>query len=301
MANRKIRNRARGLLSSADSYQSTRRQIVWIASSTLIVSVVGFFAVLLWSLFSENERLDFQGAAGVATIIPAFAGVILAAWAIYSQIRAGSPSYRAAEKNWLDLSELYQRALKLGALLTTINTNEPEVNSTLDVDAEALLESAPLSTHAESRRLAERFSEKRCADEFKVDSGTDSETRRTVATLALEVFPVLDSLQQALEASQRIDLVRLESELDVVCVSYDPGADYAEHAAWVAHALATLGKIVDLIERLSEKELLRFETIEAALLQPIHSHVVKGWFDDQRKMEKIRASRRERFGALVNR
>lgn len=301
MANKEIINRSRSLLSSDDSYQSTRRQIVWIASLTLIVSVVGFFTVLLWSLFSENERLDFQGAAGVATIIPAFAGVILAAWAIYSQIRAGSPSYRAAEKNWLDLSELYQRALKLGALLTTINTNEPEVSSTLDVDAEALLESAPLSTHAESRRLAERFSEKRCAAEFKVDSGTDSETRRTVATLALEVFPVLDSLQQALEASQRIDLVQLESELDVVCVSYDPGADYAEHAAWVAHALATLGKIVDLIERLSEKELLRFETIEAALLQPIHSHVVKGWFDDQRKMEKIRASRRERFGALVNR
>lgn len=171
----------------------------------------------------------------------------------------------------------------------------------LDVDSDDLLESQPLPKHAEDRRLAERFSEKRCADEFRVMSGPDSETRRTVATLALQVFPVLDSLQQGLDVAQRIDLVRLESEIDVVCVSYDPSADYAEHAAWVAHALATLGKIVDLIERLSERELLRFESIEAALLQPVHSHVVKGWFDDQQRMVEIRERRRQGFSALVHR
>lgn len=48
---------------------------------------------------------DFQGASGVASVVPGMAGVILAGWAIYHQIRVSSPSYRAAEEILIDITE----------------------------------------------------------------------------------------------------------------------------------------------------------------------------------------------------
>ncbi|MDP2770234.1 MAG: hypothetical protein Q8O81_10415 [Giesbergeria sp.] len=268
-----------------------RRRIVWICVLTLVLSLTSLAAVLWFqhSAFGSNSW-DFQGATGAATVIPSFAGVVLAGWAIYFQIKTSSPSYKAAEQSWLDISELYHRALKVGALLKIVEVDEP--NDVLEEPSDAYLaqEPMPFDDLRARVRSAKGFSTARCAKEFEVDRNPDS--FRTFATIALGVFPVLESLQEKLVDEARVDLIQLEADIDIVGAIYDADADYHEIAIWISSAISVLRRIVDLIELLQLKGVLSVDAIEDALLNPGLSKTIQQWFEQEEAVAEWRRNRK---------
>lgn len=268
-----------------------RRRIAWICVFTLVLSLASLTAVLWFqhSAFGSNVW-DFQGATGAATVIPSFAGVALAGWAIYFQIKTSSPSYKAAEQSWLDISELYHRALKVGALLKTVEVDEPK-DVLYDVDdADSDQAPTPLDALKARARTARGFSLARCAKEFEVDRSPDS--FRTLATLALGVFPVLESLQDKLVGVSPIDFIQLEAKIDIVGATYDANAEYRESEIWIRSANSVLRRLVDLIESLQLKAALSVDTIEDALLNPGLSKTIRHWFEQEDAAAEWRRNRK---------
>ncbi len=263
-----------------------RRWIVWICFLTLFLSLVSLAAVLWFqhSAFGSNSW-DFQGATGAATVVPSFAGVVLAGWAIYFQIKTNSPSYKAAEQSWLNISELYHRALKVGTLLE----RNVEVNESGDVLDEPSDED-PGPEPFDDLRIrvfhAEGFSTERCAKEFIVDR--DPVGSRSLATIAVDVFPVLMSLQHKLIDITPVDLIQLETDIDIL------GATYSKDTAaiWIESAASVLQRVVNLIELLRSEELLSVEVIEDALLNPQLSKTMRKWCEQVDAVAKWRSQKR---------
>ena len=271
-----------------------RRRIVWICVLTLVLSLASLAAVLWFqhSAFGSNSW-DFQGATGAATVIPSFAGVVLAGWAIYFQIKTSSPSYKAAEQSWLDVSELYHRALRVGALLKTVEVDEPNDVHDEPSDANLVEEPRPFDDLRARARSAKGFSTERCAKEFEVDRNPDS--FRTFATIALGVFPVLESLQEKLAGVDPVDFIQLEADIDIVGAIYDADADYHEIAIWSRSAISVLRRIVDLIELLQLKGVLSVDAIEDALLNPGLSKTIRQWFEQEDAVAEWRRNRKVVF------
>lgn len=268
-----------------------RKRAFWICVLTLALSFVCLVAVL-WFQHSAfgSSSWDFQGATGSATVIPSFAGVFLAWWAIDNQIKTSAPSYKAAEQSWLDISELYHRALKVGALLKTVEVDEPD--DVLDEPSDAYLvqEPMPFDDLRARARTAKGFSTARCAKEFEVDRCPDS--FRTFATIALGVFPVLESLQEKLDDVDRVNFIQLEADIDIVGATYDADADYHEVAIWIRSAISVLRRLVDLIEMLQLKGVLSVEAIEDALLNPGLSKTIRQWFEQEDEVVEWRRNRK---------
>lgn len=270
---------------------SLRSRIYWICGLTLVLSVSSL-VIVLWFQHSEmgSKTWDFQGAAGAATVIPSFAGVILAGWAIYFQIKTSAPSYKAAEQKWLEISELYHRALRIGALLQTIEVEEPydARDNSFEPDFE---DGPPFSEINELAKTAEGLAAKRCANQFDATINRD-DVNRTLASLALGVFPVLESLNSRLVGFPPVDFIRLETDIDVVGATYAANSDYHELATWVHQALSVLRCLVELIETLSANGLLNIDEIEKALIKPSLSKTIRTGFEQQDALMEWRLSQR---------
>lgn len=280
------------IASGRSSTTSLRRGIFWICGLTLVLSVSAL-AIVLWFQHSEmgSKSWDFQGATGAATVIPSFAGVVLAGWAIYFQIKTSSPSHKAAEQKWLEISELYHRALKVGALLQTIEVEEPYDPQDDSVELDFENSPGPLSGINELTETAKGLAAKRCANQFDAIINQD-DVNRTLASLALGVFPVLESLKSRLVGSPEVDFIRLETDIDVVGATYVNNSDFDELAIWVHQALSVLRRLVELIETLSDNGLLSIDEIEKALLKPALSMTIRTRFKQEDALNEWRLSQR---------
>lgn len=252
------------------------------------------FGIVLWIQWasSSSGSWDFQGAAGAATVIPSFAGVLLAAFAIYFQIQTNAPAYKQAEASWLDISCLHQSALRIGAQLANVNTKEPVdlANSHVGPDDEA---EQPIPNEFRDRLHKSRgFFLRRCAGEFKVAFDHDTVESSTFAAIAVRVFPLLDTLQQSLPVAQRVNLLALEAQLDAVGESFSEDLDWPELSAWMSMTQSALRQTINLIQLLSANDQLSLRQIEAAILSPGQSGVVTEWFEQADALEEWRLKRR---------
>ena len=261
--------------------------------ATLALSVLTLAFVLWFQRTRGGANIwDFQGATGAATVIPSFAGVVLAAWAIFFQIKTNSPAYKAAEQRWLEISELYHKALKINALLQTFDVEESP-NETEDVSSDAWDEieydPGPYDNLLVRQREAQRLSVERCRREFLVNGGPD--TGKSFAMLALNVFPVLESLQGRMLGAQTVSLIRLEIEIDELGAAYNHSDD-EEFAFWLRQAITATGQLVLLAEELLKNGLLTVDAIEEALLSPAYSQTAHAWFEAANELAEFRRNQK---------
>jgi heme/copper-type cytochrome/quinol oxidase subunit 2 len=73
------------------NFKTFSRSIVIITIVTLLICIAAFIVVLA---YGSGTGLDFQGASGVAAILPAFAAVIIAAIALYSYMKLEDTTYK---------------------------------------------------------------------------------------------------------------------------------------------------------------------------------------------------------------
>ena len=260
------------------------RVIVFVCGATLLLSM-GLFVWVLYVQYSTSAAADwdFQGASGTATVIPSFAGVILAAWAIYFQVKSSSPSYKAAEAAWLDVSDLYHRVLKVTMYLEPFETEEeaqvePEPYPE-DLDKFLIArDEFPETRWEEGRREAADYAKKRCLAEFFVRDGCEVQGRRTLAELAMSVFPILDAIQYGLADEKKMDLFKLESDLDYVGVTLD-----FDEPETVRGARGVLMDVQLLIETLSDQRALEIGRIELAIRNPHHAADIRKRYEQEKK------------------
>lgn len=216
-----------------------------------ILSAVGSALVgygVLDFMVQREGAWDFQGASGVASVIPGMAGIILAGWAIYHQIRVTSPSYRAAEEVLIEFTNFrrtYSRMVSvIASSMRSLNEQVHErelADATVDTtDAEDFLPepvsiksataSRALSAEAalkgarntRSRRVAAvRVKLQRVAEEMLIDlrhtcslsgcSACDAQSnvdRSSFAAMSLYLLPLIDTLQSN-------DAIPKDEQLDI--------------------------------------------------------------------------------------
>jgi hypothetical protein len=253
------------------------------------MSLATMVGVLWFQQSAMGSKIwDFQGAADAATVVPSFAGVLLAGWAIYFQIRTSAPSYKAAEQTWMDISELYHRALKVGALLKTVEVGEPnDLPGLIDYDPN-VDQVPPESEFSANARRGRRWAVERCANEFRVSPTDTASPARTMASLALSVFSVLETLQHSLPDLQTVDLIKIETDIDFVGATYANDFDYPQQEAWMKKTSGVLRRVVELTERLAANGLLNVDTIKNALRNPALSKSIRSWFEGVEAVEHYR-------------
>ena len=269
------------------------RGILLICGFTLLLSVISFVVVLaIQRSVSDSSPWDFQGASGAAVVIPSFAGVVLAAWAIYLQMRGNSPSYRAAEDTWLEISKLYRKVLHVSLFLWSLDADDHH-SDVPELTEEELAyieeqESFPESPWEAERRAALRENRRSYMQEFQF-SNLDAQSLPTLLDLAVSSFPVLDALQERLIASRRVNLTDIQTSLFEVGVSID-----FNDPDKVIGARAVLRQIQELIERLYGSGALNLDVIEGALWRPLQAAELRAKFDDDDAVKEALAARASR-------
>jgi hypothetical protein len=267
------------------------RIILLICVFTLLLSVTSFIAVLaIQRTGSDSSSWDFQGASGAAVIIPSFAGVVLAAWAIYLQMRSNSPSYRAAEVAWFEISKLYRKVLHVSLFLWSVDTEDQYYDGPEPTDEELAAikeqESEPVLPWESERREAERKSSDIYRREFKTNKDEDAQSPSTLLDLAVSTFPVLDALQEKLIVSHRVNLTAMQSSLYQMSVSIE-----FDEPGKVIAARLVLRKIQELIERLDASGALNLNVIERALWRPHQAAKLRSLFEDDDASKEALAAR----------
>jgi hypothetical protein len=266
------------------------RVILLICGFTLLLSAM-FFAIVLaiQRSVSGSGSWDFQGASGAAVVIPSFAGVVLAAWAIYLQMRSNSPSYRAAELAWFEVSKLYRKVLRVSLRLWATDT-EDHYRDMLEPTEEELAAAENQELQLDAPWLAEqREAEQKNRHAFRreFDSGSNafSQESSTLLDLAVSTFPVLDALQEHLSDSHRVNLADIEASLYRLSVSMD----FAERDTVIA-ARSVLRTMQELIERLDASGALELNMIERALWKPHQAAELRARFEDDDALKEALAA-----------
>lgn len=231
--------------SRVNTTNEIRTRIIWISGLTLVLSL-GAMIFILWFQRSPwgSGSWDFQGAAGAATVVPAFSGVVLAAWAIAFQVKTNSPSYKAAEQKWLEIYDFYYRLLKVGSVLNTLNL-DAESDSGASEDEPDLPDSdwSPGTYDDLYRRIdaAKDIHLQRCILEFKPQ--TDLNAVTSIAALAVRVLPVLESLHHPIFSENTENFILLEVDIDVLGSAFNTD-DFDEIKLWAADASKVIRRLV---------------------------------------------------------
>jgi len=85
------------------NYQLFSRKIIIVTLTALLICIISFILVLK---LGNGTGLDFQGASGVASILPSFAGVIIASIALHSYMKLEDPAYELSVKFFLERKKL---------------------------------------------------------------------------------------------------------------------------------------------------------------------------------------------------
>lgn len=272
-----------------------------------IIAAVGSLLVgakVLHYTVTSDGSWDFQGASGMATVIPGLAGIILAGWAIYHQMRVSAPSHRAAEEALMEISDFRRSYSKIASVAigwvpahNTEEPTEPESNDLHDLDeptvnvknavgltAKEQLEYIPKGGNSASRRLQLE----RVASEFHFDVPHTCSTsvtcdacdsvanagRHSFATMATKILPLLDTLQHRKEfpIEFRIDLVETEEKVDRLGRIFKHSKDHEDgEITWCCAVIDLISGIEKLIKALHSKNLLDPGVVERALLEPKQS------------------------------
>lgn len=290
-----------------------------------IIAAVGSLVVgakVLHFMVTTQGDWDFQGASGMATVIPGLAGIILAGWAIYHQMRVSAPSHRAAEEALMEISDFRRTYSKIASVtigwVPAHNTEAPttpeskdlhdrdeptvNVNNAVGLTPKEQLENIPTTGNSASRRLQLE----RVASEFHFDVPHSCSTsvtcvacdsaanagRYSFATMATKILPLLDTLQHHKEFSSefRIDLVSTEEKIDLLGRSFKHSKDHDDgELSWCCSVVDLVYTIETLIAALHSKGLLDPGVVERALLEPKQSRDIvqfKKQLDEYRAWQK---------------
>jgi flagellar hook-associated protein FlgK len=281
--------------SRVNTTNEIRTRIIWISGLTLVLSL-GAMIFILWFQRSPwgSGIWDFQGAVGAATVVPAFSGVVLAAWAIAIQVKTNSPSYKAAEQKWLEIYDLYYRILKVGSVVLPLNLDK-------DSDSGASEDEPDFSDSDQSpskyddlfQRIyaAKNIHLQRCMQEFKPQR--DQSAVSNINALAIRVLPVLETLQYQITSEEIENIISLETKIDELGSAFDIN-DFDEKKAWVIDASDVISRIYFLIDQLETAQMLNLDAIQNALLSPHQSQSVRDWFTDLNERAKIKTELRSR-------
>ncbi|MDP3457046.1 hypothetical protein [Methyloversatilis sp.] len=84
------------------NYKQLKHWIYTVALGALLLSVAGFVITLLIPL----QKFDFQGASGVGALLPSFAGILIAAFALYAYVKLEDATYVRAKEILVQRYEL---------------------------------------------------------------------------------------------------------------------------------------------------------------------------------------------------
>lgn len=266
--------------------------------------------VLYFTVTSEGAW-DFQGASGMATVIPGLAGIILAGWAIYHQMRVSAPSYRAAEEALMEISDFRRSYGKIVSVITTSMPAPPQSEQKVPDDYDPADHNGPsvniknatpyVATAAGDMSRAKtlqarieannRLKMDRSARELLIDvnhscgdskgcSACDAEAnsgRQSFARMAAKVLPLLDTLQHrdSFPSASRVNITLMEESIDFLGYSYgDFDVEY-DLDDWCGSVIQVIHNLDVLIDVLYSKDLLKPSSVEKALLEPKQSRDIR--------------------------
>ncbi len=306
-----------------------------VAVITVIASLVVGVAVLVFMVV-RNSTWDFQGASGVASTFAGLAGVLLAGWAIYYQLRLSAPSRRAAEEAIIEISDFRRSYSKIASVVSASVPDTPldEMASEPDgaelgahfgpvTDIKTAIGHPPLTAvqimsralNQEARREAnKKIKIDRAARELHIEishscvdsngcSACDAEAntgRRSFASMATKVLPLLDTLQhhENFPKHYRVDMTQTEEIIDFLGHTYGDWDELYDSHSWCGSVIEVIHRLDLLITALHSKNLLEPSAVEKALLQPKQSQYIQEFKDNFNKTTSQASSgRAKRFGS----
>lgn len=302
----------------------------------VVVGSIALGAVVLKFMVTSEGTWDFQGSSGVASTFAGLAGVILAGWAIYHQLRLSAPSHRAAEEAIIEISDFRRSYSKIASVVSASVTDAPmdETASEPDgadldahlgplIDIKTAIGHPPLTAvqimsralNQEARREANnKIKTDRAARELRIDiphscsdssgcSACDAEAnsgRRSFASMATKVLPLLDTLQHHgdFPENNRVDMTETEELIDFLGHTYGDWDELYDSHDWCGSVIDVIHRLDVLITILHSKKLLEPSAVEKALLEPKQSLDIQKFKDKFNKQTSLVPSdRARRFGS----
>jgi hypothetical protein len=273
------------------TYKTIGKIIFWATALTVIVSIFIFLYVLNFRMNSiSTAEFDFQGASAAASIIPSFSGILLAACAIYFQIKSTTPSHKAAEKILVDIITF--RNLNLGyiyALQYSINKlnnfiwaaeNSNDYTPEQERMIEEYLERRNLDDSTNWTEINERMAYSKIILEaekgfFDIIAKNINTTnleleKNSFSPLATRILPTIKFLSLNLNMPKELtfDFSQFERELNKQSVKYyilDINDD-EEFKEWMISTMIILSKIENVISHLNDKKIINAAQIERHII-----------------------------------
>jgi ferredoxin len=280
-------------------------------------------------MFRTEGNWDFQGASGAASVVPGLAGIALAAWAIFYQMRVSSPSYRSAEAALMEVWDFRRAYTRIASLLSASVPDGPIGDESVGVDLEdhfgpsvnikdAISHSPYSAKQLMSRALTQKtrleankkIKLDRAAREMRIDiehscSGSkgcgacDAEAnagRKSFAIMTSQILPLLDTLQQhkKITLDLRIDITATEEMIDFFGNTYGDWDENYDSHNWCESVMQIIFSLDQLISVLQRENLLNPSLVEKALLMPKQSRDISEFHNEVKNGKKILAEQQSR-------
>lgn len=217
-----------------------KTKIFQVTFLTIVLSIVVAILVLTFQKSELGSNVwDFEGASGFATIVPAFTGIILAAWAIYTQAHANSPATKIAENYRIKIMLIQHKLLRIISLCDIIDSNERKIESENIDDIEEMNETTCDLQSGESNIA---YGQTCYGVLSSISKEFDEEKIGSLAQLFIEVSPIIIGATLKITKEAKIENIEkniLEIEISMRTISHE-----------LAEALETRGitrKIVETV------------------------------------------------------
>jgi hypothetical protein len=290
------------------TYQIFGKIIFWLTTLTVITSGLIFLYVLNFQTKSISaSELDFQGAGAAAGIIPSFSGILLAAWAIYFQIKSNTPSYKTAEKILIDIINF--RNSNLGMIYALKNSSDKMVifdeddftdyTEEQEKQIEEYLDHSLKDNNNDWIENADKkeYDKKIIAAEnnfFKtiaknINTSESNAESNSFGSLAIRTLPIIKFLSFNLNNDMEFDFAQFENKLNIQSEKYNHlNAEISEVKHWLISTLDILLKIESIIDLMMKNKMISVEKIEYFIINKNASEIIQKIENERIERDKIK-------------